>query len=106
MKLDFGIDRKSANFYFKNPQNISVDQIITELSTFSFHYELVMNFPWNPKESDIIHIYSFAEPDTGPSMDSLSMVLLIYTYISIQIRSNHPSPPNSMVSGKHRDEYD
>ena len=40
------IDRKSANFDFKNPQNISVDQI-----TFSLHYELVMNFLWNPKDS-------------------------------------------------------
>ena len=46
VKLDFDIDRKSANFDFKNPQNISVDQI-----TFSFHYELVMNFLWNPKDS-------------------------------------------------------
>ena len=45
MKLDFNIDRKSANFDFKNPQNISVDQI-----TFSFHYELDMNFLWNPKD--------------------------------------------------------
>ena len=51
VKLDFDIDRKFANFDFKNPQNISVDQIITELSTFSFHYELVMNFSWNPKDS-------------------------------------------------------
>ena len=50
MKLDFGIDRKSANFDFINPQNIFVDQIITELSTFSFHYELVMIFSWNPKD--------------------------------------------------------
>ena len=33
----------------ENPQNISVDQIITELSTL-FHYELVMNFSWNPKD--------------------------------------------------------
>ena len=45
MKLDFDIDRKSTNLDFKNPQNISVDQI-----TFSFHYELVMNFLWNPKD--------------------------------------------------------
>ena len=44
VKLDYDIDRKSANFDFKNPKNICVDQIITELSTFSFHYELVMNF--------------------------------------------------------------
>ena len=51
VKLDFDIDRKSANFDFKNPQNISVDQIITELSTFSCHYELVMHFSWNPKDS-------------------------------------------------------
>ena len=27
------------------------DQIISEVSTFSFHYELVMNFSWNPKDS-------------------------------------------------------
>ena len=46
MKLDFDINRKSLNFDFKNPQNISVDQI-----AFSFHYELVMNFLWNPKDS-------------------------------------------------------
>ena len=51
VKLDFGIDRKSANFDFKDPQNIRVDQIITEFSTFSFHYKLVMNFSWNPKDS-------------------------------------------------------
>ena len=38
VKLDFNIDRKSANFDLKNPQNISLDQIITEFSTFSFHY--------------------------------------------------------------------
>ena len=43
VKLDFDIDRKSANFDLKNPQNISVDHIITELSTL-FYYELVMNF--------------------------------------------------------------
>ena len=42
VKLDFDIDRKSANFDFKNPQNISVNQIKTELSTFSFHYGLFM----------------------------------------------------------------
>ena len=41
VKLNFDIGRKSANFDFKNSQNISVDQIITELSTFLFHYELV-----------------------------------------------------------------
>ena len=35
VNLDLDIERKSANFDFKNPQNISVDQI-----TFSFHYEL------------------------------------------------------------------
>ena len=51
MKLDFDIDRKSANFDFKNPQNISSRPIITEISTFSFHYELVMNFSWNLKDS-------------------------------------------------------
>ena len=51
MKLDFEIDRKSANFDVKIPQNISVDQIITELSTFSSHYELVINFSWNAKNS-------------------------------------------------------
>ena len=49
MKLDFDIERKSANFDYKNPQNISVDQIITELSTPSFHYELVLKFSWNQK---------------------------------------------------------
>ena len=42
MKLDFDIDRKSANFDFKNPPNTSVDQIM-----FSFHKELFMN----PKDS-------------------------------------------------------
>ena len=47
VKLDFDIDRKSANFDFKNPQNIKVDQIIT----YSFHYELAMNFSWNPRDS-------------------------------------------------------
>ena len=36
VKLDSDIDGKSANFVFKNPQNIGVDQIITELSTFHF----------------------------------------------------------------------
>ena len=41
VNLDFDIDRKSANFDFNNPQNISVDQLITELSTFLFHHELV-----------------------------------------------------------------
>ena len=51
VNFDFEIDSKSANFHFKNPQNISVDQIVTEFSTFSFHYELVMNFSWNPKDS-------------------------------------------------------
>ena len=51
MKLDFDIDRKSANFDIKNQQNISKYQIITELSTFSFHYELFMKFSWNPKDS-------------------------------------------------------
>ena len=30
VKLDFEIDRKSANFDFKDPQNIRLDQIITE----------------------------------------------------------------------------
>ena len=29
VKLDFDIDRNSANFDFKNPKNISVDQMIT-----------------------------------------------------------------------------
>ena len=46
VKFDFDIDRESANFDFKNPQNISVDQI-----SFSVHYELVINFLWNPKDS-------------------------------------------------------
>ena len=46
VKLDFDIERKSANFDFKNLQNISIDQI-----TFSFHYELAVNFLWNPKDS-------------------------------------------------------
>ena len=47
MKLDFGIDRKSADFDFENPQNIkSVDKI-----TFSIHCELVMNFNGNQKNS-------------------------------------------------------
>ena len=65
VKLDFDIDRKSANFDFKNPQNISVDQIITELSSLSFDYELVMNFFWNPKDSqNIYELYSLVEPDT------------------------------------------
>ena len=50
VKLDFDIDRKSANFDFKNPQNKSIDQIITEFSTISYHYELIMNFSWNPKD--------------------------------------------------------
>ena len=45
VKVDFDIDRKSANFDFKNPQ------IIAEFSTFSFHYEFVINFSWNPKDS-------------------------------------------------------
>ena len=36
---------------FDNPQKISIDQIITLLSTFSFHYLLVINFSWNPKDS-------------------------------------------------------
>ena len=44
MILNFDIDRKSANFDSKNPLNINVDQIITELSMFPFHYKLVMNF--------------------------------------------------------------
>ena len=51
VKLDFDIDRKSANFDFNYPQNISVDQMITELSTFSFHYGRDMNFSWNPKDA-------------------------------------------------------
>ena len=34
VKLDFGIDKKSMNFDFKNSQNISVDQILTE----RFHF--------------------------------------------------------------------
>ena len=47
MKLDFDTDKKNPQtLIFKNPQNISVDQI-----TFSFHYEPVMNFLWNPKDS-------------------------------------------------------
>ena len=46
MKLDFDIDKKSANFDFKNLKNINVDQI-----KFSFYYELVMNSLWNPKDS-------------------------------------------------------
>ena len=46
VKLDFEIAGKSANFDLKNPQNISVDQI-----TFSFYYELIMNFSCNPKDS-------------------------------------------------------
>ena len=50
MKLDVEIKRKSANFDLKNPQNISVDQI-----TFSFYYELVMNFLLKPKESHNIY---------------------------------------------------
>ena len=41
VKLDFDIDRKSANFDFKNPQNIILDQIITELSRFHFIKNLI-----------------------------------------------------------------
>ena len=51
VKRDFDIGGKSANFDFKNPQNISVDQKKTELSTFSLNYELVMNFLCNRKDS-------------------------------------------------------
>ena len=57
VKLDLDIDRKYTNFYLKNPQNISVDQKITELSPFLFHYELFMEpkrFSFNIKWSKLL----------------------------------------------------
>ena len=72
MKLDFDIDRKSAK-YKRRP-------IITKLSTFSFHNELVTNFSWNPIDSHYRYELdiSLVEPDTGVAKYSVRQGINFY----------------------------